>query len=117
MFHSTNAHNNMRRADPPIIHVDALRLLTTAGNLKAFARVSYDGTTVSDVRIVQQPGQRAWVQPPQREYTRDGQRCYAPLVRWTPDLADAISTAVLSAYERATHRTSDPLFGVEGGAQ
>lgn len=83
------------------IRIQDLRLVHNAGNLKAFARISYGETTVNDVRIIQQPGQQAWVSPPQREFEKDGKRQWVSVVRWERELADAIQTAVLAAYEKA----------------
>jgi DNA-binding cell septation regulator SpoVG len=83
------------------VRVLDLRILQSSGNLRAFARIAYDATEISDCRIIQQPGQRAYVAPPQREYEKDGKRQWAPIVKWERPLADAITTAVLVAYEQA----------------
>jgi DNA-binding cell septation regulator SpoVG len=48
------------------IEVVQLRHLSGAGCLRALASVRLGGLVVHEFRIVQQPGQRAWVSPPQR---------------------------------------------------
>ena len=54
------------------IEVENIHKLDGAGNLKAFASVNIGGKlTIHSLRIVQQPGQKAWVALPQREW-RDG---------------------------------------------
>ena len=82
------------------IDVVAIKPLTKAGNLKAFASVRLGGVTIHDCRIVQQPGQRPWVSLPQREYEKDGQKKYSAIIELTEPLKREVCRMVLAAWER-----------------
>lgn len=73
------------------------------GNLKAVVSIEINGwLTIHDCRIVQQPGQAAWVSMPQKEYQgHDGQKKYAPLIELGKDSAQKkeIEAAILTAWE------------------
>jgi hypothetical protein len=98
---------------PPIVNVQTIKPLQL-GNLRALATIRYDATTIEGVKVIQQPGQRAYVAPPQRTYATHGRPGWAPIVRWEQPLADAISAAVLAAYMRATGTHSPALFDDDG---
>jgi DNA-binding cell septation regulator SpoVG len=70
------------------------------GNLKAFASVKLsDDITIHEWRVIQQPGQRAWVSSPQREWTdAAGKRRFAPVCEPSKDLAEEITRLVLEAW-------------------
>ena len=71
------------------------------GNLRGFADVRIGELVVKDLRVIQQPGQRAWVSPPQKEWLKpDGTRGYAPLVEFSPALKATIESMVLDAWRR-----------------
>ena len=73
------------------------------GPLKAFVDVQV-GTTliVHGCRVIQQPGQRAFVSPPQVAWTgQDGKKHYSPIVEWTGALKSAVETAILDAWGAA----------------
>jgi len=78
------------------VTVKELRRLPGGGNLRAFAIVEVGPWIVRGCRVVQQPGQRAFVSLPQ-ESTTDGR--YFPIVQ-TQDrgLKEAIQRAVLAAW-------------------
>jgi DNA-binding cell septation regulator SpoVG len=80
------------------IEIVALKPLDR-GNLKAFASVRLGGVVVHDLRVVQQPGQRPWVSLPQREYEKDGQKKFTPIVELTEPLKREVSRLVLAAWE------------------
>ena len=82
------------------VEILAVRPLTNAGNFRAFASVRIGEVMIHDFRIVQQPGQRAWVSPPQREYEKDGQKKYAAIVELSDALKREVSRVVLAAGER-----------------
>jgi DNA-binding cell septation regulator SpoVG len=83
------------------IEVVAIRPLPAAGNLKAFASVRLGDVTIHDCRVIQQPGQRAWVSMSQREYTTDDrERRFSVIVELTDALKKEVSRAVLAAWER-----------------
>ena len=93
---------------PGPIPVTVLKLTSPAkdGNLKAFVDVQV-GTTliVHGCRVIQQPGQRAFVAPPQSEWTgQDGKKHYSPIVEWTGALKSAVETAVLDAWTAQVSR-------------
>jgi DNA-binding cell septation regulator SpoVG len=73
-----------------------VRRLVGTGNLKAFAVVAVGPWTVRGCRVVQQPGQRAYVSLPQ-EKTTDG-RFFPILQTKDANLKDAIQAAVLEAW-------------------
>jgi DNA-binding cell septation regulator SpoVG len=80
----------------------AVRKLT-GGNLKAFVDVQLGpSVTIFGFRVIQQPGQKAYVSPPQREYTdQSGQKHYAPIVELTGNLKDRVEHAIRGAWEAA----------------
>lgn len=84
----------------PPVRVLHLRLLDGSGNLRAFADIQAGSLKIYNCRVVQQPGQRPWVAPPQREYMVDGQKRYAPIVEWNRELGTLITDAVIEAFER-----------------
>lgn len=76
----------------------------TAGNFKAFASVRIGGLTIRSLRIVQQPGQEAWVSLPQEYWTdKEGKRRYSAIVEVPDHIKQAISDAVLSAWRSDGH--------------
>ena len=63
------------------ITVENIRKLDGSGNLKAFVSVNIGGKlTIHSCRIIQQPGQKAWVALPQREWTTQQGEKLAPLI-------------------------------------
>src|SRR5881409_293572 len=67
--------NQKERENRSMVTVESIKPITGAGNLRAFAIVNIaDRLRVHDVRIIQQPGQEAWVSMPSRAYEKDGQR-------------------------------------------
>jgi DNA-binding cell septation regulator SpoVG len=77
------------------IEVLEIRRLTADGNLKAFAKVRLGAVVINSCRVIQQPGQRAWVAMPQQ---KSGERWY-PLVEITRrELMDQVKDAVLQAW-------------------
>jgi len=86
------------------IEVVAIKPLSSSGNLRGFASIRMGGVTIHDCRVIQQPGQRAWVSMPQREYTKDGQKKYTAVVELSDGLKQQVSAAVLTAWERGGER-------------
>jgi DNA-binding cell septation regulator SpoVG len=80
------------------ITVLSVRLLTGRGNLRAMADVTCGPLTLCGVRVIQQPGQAAYVLLPQ---TRDKDGQYWPVVKTDSATKEAIQTEVLRAYEMA----------------
>jgi DNA-binding cell septation regulator SpoVG len=72
------------------------------GNLKAMASVRIGPSlVVHKCRVIQQPGQRAWVSMPQEQWQgRDGQPHYTALVELSGDLRRRVEQAVLQAARR-----------------
>jgi len=86
-----------------MIKVDSIKPINGAGNLRAFATVTInDKVKISDVRIVQQPNQAAWVSMPTREYkNKDGQRKWSNIVEILDEqLKKQIEAAVLAEFEK-----------------
>lgn len=75
------------------ISVVGIRPQRNMGNLRAFVEVKIGEITIADCRIIQQPGQRAYVSGPQKQV--DGR--YLPLVKMTANLRERVQTVVLSA--------------------
>jgi DNA-binding cell septation regulator SpoVG len=74
----------------------------SAGSLRAFASVRIGPSlVVRKVRIIQQPGQRAWVSMPQERWDgADGQPRYTALVELSGTLRDRVTAAILQAAQR-----------------
>lgn len=90
------------------ITIDKIRILDK-GNLKALVSITIDEVlTIHGWRVVQQPGQAAWVSPPQKEYEINGARKFSPVVeveRNSPTLR-RIEQVILSAW-KAEQRAGD----------
>ena len=93
-------------ADERNSHIELVNIkpFHNSGNLKAFASVRLGGVTIHDCRIGQQPRQRCWVSLPQREYTQDGQKKYAPVVELSEPLKREGARIVLAAWEQGGAR-------------
>lgn len=70
------------------------------GCLRAFCSVRLsDGVKINSCRVIQQPGQAAWVSLPQNEWTsNEGERLYSPVVEVSRELQSEIQKSVLAAY-------------------
>jgi len=82
------------------IVVDTIKTIDK-GNLKAFVTVTINKKVrISGLRIVQQPGQTAWVSMPQSEVKSDnGKPKYYPIVEiLDPTLKQQIQDAVLERW-------------------
>jgi DNA-binding cell septation regulator SpoVG len=84
------------------IEIIKITPITTGGSLRAFVSVRIGALTVHDFRVVQQPGQHAWVSAPQKELNKDGNRKFFPVVELTEPLKKIVSDKVLEAW-RMTH--------------
>jgi len=85
------------------IEVMDIKPLLRCGNLKAFADLRIGAIEIHGLRVVQQPGQRVYVQLPVVEYIRkdDGNRAFAPLIRiHDPTLDAAIRQAVMEVWQK-----------------
>ena len=70
----------------------------TTGCLKAYATIKIGPLLISKVKLIKQPGQKAYVSPPQLEYYSRGRVNYIPIVKWPLDWHEQIFNAVLDAY-------------------
>lgn len=87
------------------IEVISIKRLKDCRSLKAFASIRFGGIEIHGLRIVQQPGQKAWVSLPQVEYNRDGKKCYYPMITiHDKRLKAAITQAVLEAWHNFRER-------------
>jgi len=92
----------MPEAKVPTFHVEKIRAINK-GNLLGFASVRVGQLIINDCRVVQQPGQDAWVSLPQNSYVnKDGETKYAPIVECPKEWKEAIQEAVLTAWENQT---------------
>lgn len=79
----------------PRIEVIALKPLENAGNLRALADVKTGPLIVHKCRFIQQPGQRAFLAPPQEMWEdQGGKKHYTPLVTFPVEWRDALTAAV-----------------------
>ena len=72
--------------------------LVEKGNFKGFADVQVGQIEIRGFRIIQQPGQSAWVSVPQSEYTKDDEKRYYNIVVMPDDLKRDVEFAVLEAW-------------------
>ena len=82
----------------PFQQIEVVRInpLSTSGSLQATASVRIGGAlTLHDFRVIQQPGQEPWVSVPQREYSKNGERRWTPIVELKDGLMEAVSAAIL----------------------
>lgn len=70
----------------------------SAGSLKAYVTIRIGPLTIYRIKLIEQPGQKAYVSPPQLEYYAQGRVTYVPVVRWPQDWHERIFTAVMTAY-------------------
>ena len=98
------SHNNLTQqatANPYTgkITVTDLRPCHQAGNVKAFAVVKFgEVIEISGVKVIQQPGQRAWVALPDRK-SPDGDGYFPVVKALDARLAEEISRVVLAAWK------------------
>ena len=86
-----------------MIHIEVLEIkpLLNGGNLRAFVKLQIGETIFHDFRIIQQPGQRAWVSAPQAMWIdKDSHTRYKTLIEFPHRLKSIISEAVLSAWQQ-----------------
>ena len=77
------------------VEVLGLKSVEGVGNLRALASIRSRDLTVHCVRVVQQPGQRAWESLPQNERLGFGRTRYFPVLELPDQVMAAISEAVL----------------------
>ena len=83
------------------IKVIEVKAMNNDRPLKAFASVQVGDWIIYEWRIVQQPGQRAWVSVPQVSWKdQDGKVKYKALLSIPGELRQRIEVAILSAWER-----------------
>jgi hypothetical protein len=82
------------------------------GNLKAFVAVQVNGVLVKDCRIIQPPGQAAWVSAPQVSYEVGGEKKWKSLVEFPKEMRKQIEAVVLEAWqgEPDSRLTTKPKF-------
>jgi len=69
--------------------------------LKAFASVQVGDWVINDWRVIQKPGQRAWVSVPQTSWKdKEGKIQYRALLSIPGELKQRIEVAILSAWEK-----------------
>jgi hypothetical protein len=80
-----------------------VRKMAGQGNLKGLASVKIGNVVVHDFRIIQQPGQAAYCQPPQRQWVdAQGKVCYGgPIIELPADVKEKALSAALLSFESA----------------
>lgn len=77
------------------------------GNFRGFADVQVGEIEIRGFRIIQQPGQDAWVSVPQTEYIKDDEKRYYNIIVLPDDLKREVESAVLSAWRERTENGRD----------
>ena len=70
------------------------------GNLRCYAAVKIGPLTIYKLRLIKQPGQKAYVSPPQFEYFANGRVNYTPVLKWPNEWNQPILEAVWAAYQQ-----------------
>lgn len=79
------------------------------GNLRAYATLMIGALVIYRVKLVKQPGQRAYISPPQFEYFANGRVNYTPVLKWPDEWKQPIFDAVWTAYDRQRTVSEDAL--------
>lgn len=81
------------------IQILEIKKVDNGGALQAFAKIKLGEIICCDFRIVQQPGQRAWVSVPQVSWTdNEGKTHYKNLVELSKNLKDDVFKMILGAW-------------------
>ena len=75
--------------------------VNNAGSLRAFAVVRVGDFEISDCRVIQQKGQRAYLAWPQRQ---SGGQWY-PVIKTTPELRERVQALVLAEWRNQEPRS------------
>jgi DNA-binding cell septation regulator SpoVG len=100
-----------------MVTIESIKPVTNAGNVRAFCAVNISNKVrITDVRVIQSPGQRAWVSMPSKCWeTKDGKRQFTAIVEiLDKDLKDQISHAVLTLYASLDGAPSEREYLPEG---
>lgn len=83
------------------IIVHSVSPVNNQGNLRAFADVTVDGDRSPRWRIIQQPGQRAWVSVPQHTWNNpvSGESIYRPAISISKERRLEVQAMVLAAWQ------------------
>lgn len=80
-----------------------LRPVTSGGNVRAFVSIRLGGVTIHTCKIVQQPGQTAWLAMPDRPYTDASgkqKQNWTAIVELSPELKRRVSDSIIAEWER-----------------
>ena len=96
----------MSRCEVELLDV---RPVAGADNVKAFVTVRIGGVTIHGAKVVQQPGQAAWLAMPDRSYTdAGGKRKWSAVVELSPELRRRVSDTILAEWERRCAPAAPP---------
>ena len=85
----------------------------SAGSLRAYATIKIGPLVIYRVKLVKQPGQRAYVSPPQFEYFANGRVNYTPVLKWPDEWKAPIFDAIWTAYDaQRTDKEEQPEEGL-----
>lgn len=103
-LHSRNERDvaSPRESAQPTAQIEVFDVRPTvkAGNVKAICSIRVGGVTIKEAKIVQQPGQKAWLAMPDRQWTgNDSKTRYRPLVELSDSLKKRASDVALKALE------------------
>ena len=85
-----------------------VRLQNNGKPLKAFADINLDGLVIRDFRIIQQPGQKAYVVAPQTAWKgQQGKPNFKPIISMPNAVKWQIESAILTEYQRAKEGSNE----------
>lgn len=102
------------RRNLPAFRVVELKPIPGCGNLRAFATIQVGPLLIRRIRVVQKPGQTAWISPPTETWDdpETGKKCYLPVLEFPAEWKNALSKTILAAWEGAA---AYPPSTIEGG--
>lgn len=66
----------------------------SVGNVRGYLSLRLGGITIHDCKVVQQPGQAAWLAMPDRKWAdRDGKARYSPYVEFSDSVKEMVRSA------------------------
>lgn len=87
------------------IKVLKIRLQSNGKPLKAFVDIEFHGLEIRDFRVIQNPGDRAYVAVPQTSWRGQGGKIqYKTLIAMSDELKWKVESSILAGYQKAEER-------------
>jgi len=85
-----------------------IRLQNNGKPLKAFVDIQFCGMEIRDFRVIQQPGQKAYVVAPQTAWKgQQGKPNFKPIISMPDAIKWQIESAILAEYQRAKEGSNE----------